>query len=185
MSELSKGLFDSRRLVLDATLSSCRCSPPSAPSRPGGGDKSARASQWVDVAGVAAAMLPGGVRQFVRSAPYRRWDLTSHGLYTLSPATIDTLHALAERVELDVLLSSNDPLANSVKFLLNAYQAETDRLAVRYARPGSSPGRVSALKEKYNIETEGPTTRRSHRRCHRHVAGAGQAVLPVGRRAGR
>src|SRR5262249_8603315 len=83
---------------------------------------------------------------------YRRWDLTTHGLYTLSPATVDTLHALAERVEVDVLLSSNDPLANSVKFLLNAYQAETERLAVRYVDPDRHPADFLALQQKYGIE---------------------------------
>jgi len=114
--------------------------------------KSARLGQWFDVAGVAAAMVLAVLVNVYAARHYRRWDLTTHGLYTLSPATVDTLHALAERIEVDVLLSSNDPLANSVKFLLNAYQAETERLAVRYVDPDRHPADFLALQQKYGIE---------------------------------
>ena len=79
-------------------------------------------------------------------------------LYTLSPATLLTLHALGERVQIDVLLSSRDPLANSVKFLLSAYQAETDRLVVRYVDPDRHPADFLALQQKYGIEAGKPKT---------------------------
>ena len=77
--------------------------------------KSARLGQWFDVAGVAAAMVLAVLVNVYAARHYRRWDLTTHGLYTLSPATLDTLHVLAERVEVDVLLSSNDPLTAMVR----------------------------------------------------------------------
>ena len=50
------------------------------------------------------------------------------------------------------LLSSSDPLANSVNFLLSAYQAETDKLDVRYADPDRHPAEFLALQQKYGIE---------------------------------
>jgi hypothetical protein len=111
-----------------------------------------RLARWFDAAGVVAAMLLAVMVNVFAARHYRRWDFTTHGLYTLSPATLDTLHALGERVELDVLLSSNDPLANSVKFLLKAYQAETDRLVVRYVDPDRHPADFLALQQKYGIE---------------------------------
>jgi hypothetical protein len=116
------------------------------------GLKNARLSQWVDVGGVAVAMILAVMVNVFAGRHYRRWDLTASGLYTLSPATLETLHALHERVDVDVLLSSNDPLANSVKFLLTAYQAQTDRLAVRYVDPDRHPAEFVALQQKYGIE---------------------------------
>src|SRR5262249_31736531 len=80
------------------------------------GMKPARIGQWFDAAGVVAAMLLAVLVNVYAARHYRRWDLTTHGLYTLSPATLETLHSLNEQVEVDVLLSSRDPLANSVKF---------------------------------------------------------------------
>ena len=113
--------------------------------------KTARLGQWFDAAGVLAAVFLAVLVNVYAARHYRRFDFTTHGLYTLSPATLDTLHNLGERVELDVLLSSNDPLANSVRFLLAAYQAETDRLAVRYVDPDRHPADFLALQQKYGI----------------------------------
>jgi hypothetical protein len=114
--------------------------------------KRSRLGQWFDAAGVIAAVVLGVLINVYAARHYRRWDFTSHGLYTLSPATVDTLHGLGERVEVDVLLSTNDPLTNSVKFLLTAYQAETERLDVRYVDPDRHPADFLALQQKYGIE---------------------------------
>ena len=111
--------------------------------------KSARLSQWVDVGGVAAVMVLAVMVNVYAARHFRRWDLTAHGLYTLSPATIETLHTLGERIDVDVLLSSKDPLANSIRFLLTAYEAETDRLAIRYVDPDRRPADFVALQLEY------------------------------------
>ena len=99
-----------------------------------------RSSQVVDAVGVVVAMMLAALVNIAVARHYRRWDLTSQKLYTLSPATVLTLRELGERVQIDVLLSASDPLANSVKFLLSAYQAESDKLDVRYVE-SRSPSR--------------------------------------------
>jgi hypothetical protein len=114
--------------------------------------KAARLGQWFDAAGVVAAVILAALVNVYAARHYRRWDLTTHGLYTLSPATLESLHALSERVDVVVLLSSDDPLANSVKFLLNAYQAETERLAVRFVDPDRHQAEFLAIQQKYGIE---------------------------------
>jgi len=114
--------------------------------------KAARLGQVVQAGGVAAAMLAAVLFNVLVARHYRRWDLTTHGLYTLSPATLHTLHALGESIEVDVLLSSRDPLADSVRFLLSAYQAETDRLVVRYLDPDRHQADFLAVQQKYGIE---------------------------------
>jgi len=110
--------------------------------------KSARIGQALEVGGVVAAMILAALVNLYVSRHYRRWDLTTNRLYTLSPATLETLHALGERVDVDVVLSSGDPLANSVKFMLDAYQAESERLAVRYVDPDRRPADLLALQQK-------------------------------------
>ncbi len=114
--------------------------------------KRVRTGQLVEALGVAAAMVLAVLVNVLVARHYRRWDLTHHRLYTLSPATLETLHALGESVHVDVLLSTADPLANSVKFLLSAYQAETDRLVVKYVDPDRHAAEFLALQQKYGIE---------------------------------
>ena len=114
--------------------------------------KRPRAQQWVEALGVVAAMVLAVLVNVLVARHYRRWDVTRHQLYTLSPATLETLHALGESVEVDVLLSSADPLTASVKFLLAAYQSETDRLVVKYTDPDRHAAEFLALQQKYGIE---------------------------------
>jgi hypothetical protein len=114
--------------------------------------KRARVGQFVEAFGVVAAMVLAVLVNVLAARHYRRWDMTRHQLYTLSPATLETLHALGENVEIDVLLSTADPLANSVKFLLSAYQAETDRLVVKYTDPDRHAAEFLAAQQKYGIQ---------------------------------
>ena len=46
-----------------------------------------RLAQWLDVAGVAGAMLLAVLVNVFAARHYKRWDFTTHGLYTLSQAT--------------------------------------------------------------------------------------------------
>ncbi|HMI88508.1 MAG TPA: GldG family protein, partial [Polyangiaceae bacterium] len=114
--------------------------------------KRVRTGQLVEALGVAAAMVLAVLINVLVARHYRRWDMTRHSLYTLSPATLETLHGLGESVEVDVLLSTADPLASSVKFLLSAYRAETDRLVVKFTDPDRHAAEFLALQQKYGIE---------------------------------
>jgi hypothetical protein len=113
---------------------------------------SGAATQALAAAGVVAAIVLAVFLNIFAGRHYRRWDLTSHGLYTLSPATVETLHALGETIHVEVLLPSSDPLASSARFLLSAYQGETDKLDVHYTDPDRHPAEFLALQQKYGIE---------------------------------
>ncbi len=102
--------------------------------------------------GVVAAMVLAVLANVAVSRHFRRWDLTSHGLYTLSPATVQTLHGLESRVSFDVLLPNADPLASTVRFLLDAYGAETDRLEVRYVDPDRHAAEFLAVQQRFGVE---------------------------------
>jgi hypothetical protein len=82
---------------------------------------------------------------------YKRWDVTRGGLYTLSEATLATLHDLPESVKIYVLLPSGAPLTLSVQHLLDGYRAETSRLDVELVDPDRRPAEFLALAQRYGI----------------------------------
>jgi hypothetical protein len=82
---------------------------------------------------------------------YKRWDLTSDRLYTLSGPTRELLGSLDKPVNVTVLLSNSDPLTPSVRHMLEAYAADTRQLRVRYVDPDRSPAEFLAIQQKYQI----------------------------------
>lgn len=104
---------------------------------------------------VAAIVLALFVNVYV-GRHYKRWDVTRGGLYTLSDATLSTLHNLEEPIEIAVLIGTSDPLTLSVRHLLDAYAAETSRLTVKYTDPDRHPAEFLAIQQRYGI-TAGKT----------------------------
>lgn len=101
--------------------------------------------------GVVAAVAVTLNLNLLASRFYERWDLTREALYTLSEPTLRTLHALAEPVEVTLLLGRSDPLNPSLRQLLSAYGAETGKLSVRQIDPEQHPAEFAALQKKYGI----------------------------------
>ncbi|MCC6215275.1 MAG: GldG family protein [Polyangiaceae bacterium] len=111
----------------------------------------ARALRVVAAVGVlSAAVLAVGVNVLV-SRFYTRWDWTSTGLYTLSPATVETLESLTEPIDVVVFLSASDPLSASVRHMLSAYGAKTVHLRQRWVDPDRSSAEFLALQQKYGL----------------------------------
>ncbi len=113
--------------------------------------------RWLAAAGVfAAAVLAMSVNVLVTRF-YHRWDVTTERLYTLTEATKQTLHGLSERVEVTVFLAQSDPLALTVRHMLDAYGGETRQLAPRWVDPDRDPAQFLALQQEYGIRVEGKT----------------------------
>lgn len=89
----------------------------------------------------------------VAARRYTRWDLTTNKRYSLSPATVQTLRDLPEVVQIWVLLGPSDPLEQSVKQLLVAYQAETTKLEVHYVDPDRDTAALEDVRQRFKIET--------------------------------
>jgi hypothetical protein len=102
--------------------------------------------------GVLAAVALTLLLNVLSARHYDRWDFTTSKLYTLSPATLTTLRALEQSVQVDVLLSSSDPLQRSVRNMLDVYGAETTRLEVRFIDPDRNPAEFAGVQQKYGIE---------------------------------
>lgn len=103
------------------------------------------------VIGVAAAVVLAVLVNVIGARHYHRWDATKGGLYTLSSATLETLHELEEPLVVHVLVPEGDPLRESLDQMLVAYRAESPRLDVRATDPDRSPAEFLAVQQKYGI----------------------------------
>ena len=110
----------------------------------------AQASQLV---GIVAFMAVVVLVNVLASGRFKRWDFTSNKRYSLSTATVQTLHDLPDTVQVWVLLGSADPLEHSVKQLLVAYQAETTKLEIHYVDPDRDTVALEDVRKRFKIET--------------------------------
>jgi len=129
----------------------------SAPAKPralasarGGVSRTFRAFAALGVLG--AALLAVNLNVLV-ARWYKRWDLTAERLYTLSPATLATLHALEQPLVVTVFLSRADPLSVSVRQMLVQYRAETSKLSSRFVDPDQNPAEFQALQKDLGLLT--------------------------------
>ncbi|AKT39747.1 GldG family protein [Chondromyces crocatus] len=102
-------------------------------------------------AGIIAAMVLAVLVNVLASRHYKRWDWTRGGLYTLSDATVQTLRALEEPINVYVLLPASDPLNLSIRHLLEAYSGETRRLQVQYTDPDNHPAEFLAVQQRFGV----------------------------------
>jgi len=84
---------------------------------------------------------------------YKRWDLTADRLYTLSPATLKTLHALNQPLSITVLLGRADPLSVSVRQMLVQYRAETAKISTKFVDPDQNPAEFQVLQKEFGLLT--------------------------------
>jgi hypothetical protein len=103
--------------------------------------------------GVLAAVVVVVLVNVVAARRFTRWDWTANKRYSLSTATVQTLHELPETVQIWVLLGTADPLEQSVKQLLVGYQAETTKLDVHYVDPDRDTIALEDVRKRFKIET--------------------------------
>jgi hypothetical protein len=116
-----------------------------------GGRGLARELGVLSAIGVVAATLIAVCTNVLVARFYTRWDVTSAGLYTLSPPTLETLRGLSENVEIIVFSSQSDPDFGAIQRLLDQYRAESRLLGVRYIDPDRAPAEFIALQNRYRI----------------------------------
>ncbi len=131
------------------TVERVNAKPPRKPGARGALD----AGRLMSLVGIVAAMVLGVVVNVVVARHYKRWDWTKAKRYTLSAATLATLHELQEPVDLWLLMGSADPLEQSVKQTLVAYAAETDRLHVHYIDPDRDTAALEDVRKRFKIDT--------------------------------
>ena len=121
---------------------------PLPPEAPAGTSLGTKISSLV---GIVAAMVLAVMANVLVARHYKRWDWTSAGLYTLSEPTKQTLRTLEKPIEVYVLLASSDPLAISVRQILEAYRAESPLVSVKNTDPDRSPAEFLALQQRFGV----------------------------------
>ena len=109
-------------------------------------------TQLIPLLGVAAGMFVVVMLNVLAARHFKRWDWTRGQRYSLSPATVETLHDLDSTVEVWVLMGSGDPLLLSVKQMLVAYTSETQRLDVHYVDPDKDALQLLDVRRRFKIE---------------------------------
>lgn len=102
--------------------------------------------------GVVLAVVVAFLCNGLSMRRFQRWDVTAQKRYSLSAPTLETLRSLPDSVHVWVLLAQTDPLGQSVRQLLVAYQAEAPKLDVVYVDPDRDPLRFEEAKRKFRIE---------------------------------
>ncbi|MCL2779314.1 MAG: GldG family protein [Polyangiaceae bacterium] len=118
------------------------------------------ATQTLQLVGVVAAVVVAILVNVLVARRYTRWDWTANKRYSLSEATVQTLRSLSGlrgpdggSVQIWVLLGPADPLGQSIKQLLVAYQAETTHLELHYVDPDHDTLALEDVKKRFKIET--------------------------------
>jgi hypothetical protein len=114
-------------------------------------ERARRGTKLLSAIGVIAAATLAVNANILAARWYARWDVTRERLYTLSPSTTELLGGLDETVTVLVFLSRSDPLLVSVRHMLTAYRAKSQRLTARFVDPDQNPTEFLALQRKYGI----------------------------------
>jgi hypothetical protein len=101
---------------------------------------------------VAAAAMIALFGNVLAARHYRRWDWTSDHKYTLSDATLVTLHELREPVDVWLLSGGSEPLLQPMRALLTAYAAETPKLVTHVVDPDRDRAAFDELRRRFKIE---------------------------------
>ncbi len=111
----------------------------------------ARAQAWLGATGVFFAALLAATSNLLVARHYQRWDWTKDALYTPSQATLDTLAAIREPVEIISLLPRADVTFLSVEQTLQACGARSRLLRLSFIDPDTNPGAFLSLQEELGL----------------------------------
>lgn len=82
---------------------------------------------------------------------YTRWDWTSEGAFTLSPRTVEILHALEADVDVFLVMSSAEPNYADLRELLDRYRAESQHLILHNVDPDREPAEYELIRERFHL----------------------------------
>lgn len=86
---------------------------------------------------------------------HHRFDWTAGGVYSLSEKSRNVLRDLDRDVEFVVFLTPGDELYQPVRELLSQYDAESQRVSVRYFDPERNPVEAQQLLQRYGASNTG------------------------------
>jgi hypothetical protein len=110
------------------------------------------AHQAAELGGVVAAVLLAATVNVLAARHFARWDWTKDRRWTLSPATLDTLHALEQSVDVWAIAGPGDPVEPSLRPLLASYAAASQRVDVHWIDPDRDAAQLIDLQHRFGLE---------------------------------
>jgi hypothetical protein len=111
-----------------------------------------RASERLQAAGVVAAVVLAAVVNVLSARHFTRWDWTRGQRWSLSPATLETLHTLEQPVDVWAIAGPGDPFEQSLRQLLTTYVAQSSRIGVRWIDPDRDAVQLVDLQRRFGLE---------------------------------
>jgi hypothetical protein len=106
----------------------------------------------LQLVGVVAAIVLAGIVNVLGARHFTRWDWTKDKRWSLSPATVETLRTLEQRVDMWAITGPGDPLEQSLRQLLASYQAQSSRLDVHWVDPDRDAVQLVDLQRRFGLE---------------------------------
>lgn len=105
--------------------------------------------------GVAAALLIAifAMVNYVAYRNYERLDLTSEGLFTLSPKSKKVLSDLTEPIDIYLFMARGEGSFQTTDELLQRYKAASPEVRLHYVDPEREPAEFAVLAKRYNVAT--------------------------------
>jgi hypothetical protein len=108
--------------------------------------------QMAELAGVVAAVVLATTVNVLAARHYTRWDWTADKRWTLSPATLETLHALEQGVDVWAIAGPGDPLEPSLRQLITSYASASSRIDVHWIDPDRDAVQLVDLQHRFGLE---------------------------------
>ncbi len=106
----------------------------------------------LQLAGVVAAIVLAAITNVISARHFTRWDWTASKRWSLSPATVETLQSLEQRVDVWAIAGAGDPLEQSLKQLLVSYRSRSSRLDVHWVDPDRDAVQLVDLQRRFGLE---------------------------------
>ena len=90
---------------------------------------------------------------YLSARHYKRWDWTTHGLFTLSDRSEQALRELEQDVQIYVFLGRDEQDFADVETLLEEYKAVTKHITVEWVDPDRDRARYQVLADKFGIDS--------------------------------
>jgi hypothetical protein len=111
-----------------------------------------RGGQALQVTGIVAAVVLTAIVNVLGARHFTRWDWTQGKRWSLSPATLETLHSLEQPVDVWAVAGQGDPFEQSLHQLLTSYVAQSSRVAVHWIDPDRDTVQLVDLQRRFGLE---------------------------------
>jgi hypothetical protein len=107
--------------------------------------------QALQLAGIVAAVVLAFLVNLLAARHFTRWDWTRDKRWSLSPATLETLHDLEQPVDIWAIAGAGDPVERGLRELLASYRAASSRVDVHWIDPDRDVAQLIALESRFGL----------------------------------